>query len=102
MKREIVLISISISISILVISFLGCSSQSGQDLRQVQAQEQDEQEHSPQQQASQIANPASVHCQEMGGTLEIRTIEDGSQAGYCTLPDGTECEEWAFYRGECP
>ncbi|MBN1138650.1 MAG: DUF333 domain-containing protein, partial [Anaerolineae bacterium] len=21
--------------------------------------------------------------------------------GYCVFPDGTECEEWAFQRGEC-
>jgi len=48
-----------------------------------------------------IANPASANCEEQGGKLEIRTAEDGSQAGYCILKDGSECEEWAFYRGEC-
>ena len=48
-----------------------------------------------------IANPASVHCEENGGTLEIRTAEDGSQSGYCTFADGSVCEEWAFFRGEC-
>ena len=51
---------------------------------------------------AQIANPASVYCEEQGGTLEIRTADDGSQAGYCTLTDKTVCEEWAFYRKECP
>jgi len=51
---------------------------------------------------TQVANPASVYCEEQGGTLEIKTNEDGSQTGYCTLSDGTICEEWAFYRGECP
>ena len=50
----------------------------------------------------QIANPASVYCGDQGGMLEIRTASDGSQAGYCIFSDGTECEEWAFYRGECP
>ena len=50
---------------------------------------------------AQIANPASVYCEEQGGKLEIRTNTDGSQTGYC-IKDGTECEEWAFYRGECP
>lgn len=49
----------------------------------------------------QIANPASVYCEEQGGTLEIRTAADGSQAGYCTI-NGIECEEWAFFRKECP
>lgn len=51
---------------------------------------------------SQIANPASVYCEEQGGRLEIRTNSDGSQAGYCILEDKVECEEWAYYRKECP
>jgi len=49
----------------------------------------------------QIANPASVYCEEQGGILRIETEEAG-QYGICTLPDGTECEEWAYFRGECP
>ena len=48
-----------------------------------------------------IANPASAYCVEQGGTSEIRTAEDGSQSGVCAFPDGSECEEWAFFRGEC-
>lgn len=48
-----------------------------------------------------LPNPASVHCQETGHTLEIRTDKDGGQYGVCILADGTECDEWAFYRGEC-
>jgi hypothetical protein len=48
----------------------------------------------------QIANPASVHCIEQGGTLRI-VIDTKGQYGICTLPDGTECEEWAYFRGEC-
>ncbi|MBN1813159.1 MAG: DUF333 domain-containing protein [Anaerolineae bacterium] len=49
----------------------------------------------------EMANPASVHCKEQGYTLEIRTDEDGGQYGVCVFPDGTECDEWAFFRGEC-
>ena len=49
----------------------------------------------------QLANPASVYCEEQGGTLRMEENEAG-QYGVCTLPDGTECEEWAYYRGECP
>jgi putative hemolysin len=49
----------------------------------------------------QLANPASVYCEDNGGSLEIRTAADRSQTGFCTLPDGTVCEEWAYYRGEC-
>jgi putative hemolysin len=50
---------------------------------------------------SQIANPASVYCINQSGTLEIRTASDGSQTGYCIFENGRECEEWAFFRGEC-
>ncbi|MDH4118236.1 MAG: DUF333 domain-containing protein [Acidimicrobiia bacterium] len=49
----------------------------------------------------EIANPASVFCEEHDGTVEIRADSDGSQTGYCVFDDGTECEEWAYYRGEC-
>jgi putative hemolysin len=48
-----------------------------------------------------LPNPASQFCIDQGYQLEIRTAADGSQAGYCLFPDGTECDEWAFYRGEC-
>jgi putative hemolysin len=48
----------------------------------------------------QLANPASVYCEKNGGTLEIRDDVDG-QVGICVFPDGSECDEWAFYRGEC-
>jgi putative hemolysin len=48
-----------------------------------------------------IANPASAFCVEQGGTTEIRTAKDGSQYGVCSFTDGSECEEWAFFRGEC-
>jgi len=47
-----------------------------------------------------LPNPASVYCEEQGGKLEIREGEDG-QYGICVFDDGSECEEWAFYRGEC-
>lgn len=50
-----------------------------------------------------IPNPAAVYCQEQSGTVEIR--EDprsaGGQYGVCILANGTECDEWAFYRGGC-
>jgi putative hemolysin len=47
-----------------------------------------------------IANPASENCVKQGGTLEIR-MEAGGEVGYCHFADGSECEEWAFMRGEC-
>lgn len=48
-----------------------------------------------------MANPASVYCEELGYRSEIRTTSDGSQSGYCVFSDGSECDEWMFYRGEC-
>ena len=35
------------------------------------------------------------------GQVEIRTDADGGQYGVCIFADGSECDEWAFYRGEC-
>jgi len=48
-----------------------------------------------------LPNPASAYCLEQGYKQEIRTAADGSQSGFCIFPDGSECEEWAFYRSEC-
>ena len=44
------------------------------------------------------ANPASVFCEQQGGKSEIRKNEDGSEYGVCHLPDGSEVEEWEYYR----
>jgi putative hemolysin len=48
-----------------------------------------------------LPNPASVFCEERGGMVEIRSDAEGGQVGYCVFPEGSECEEWAYYRGEC-
>ena len=48
-----------------------------------------------------MPNPASVYCKENGNTLEIQTAADGSQSSMCIFPDGSTCEEWAYFRGEC-
>ena len=50
--------------------------------------------------AAGLPNPASKYCADQGYKLEIRD-EAGGQVGYCLFPDGSECEEWAFFRGEC-
>ena len=47
-----------------------------------------------------MANPASVYCTENGGNSEIRQ-GDGGEVGICVFPGGAECDEWAFFRGEC-
>jgi putative hemolysin len=48
-----------------------------------------------------MPNPASVYCEQQGYRLEVRTAADGSQSGACIFPDGNECDEWAYFRGEC-
>ena len=54
----------------------------------------------PTAETSDMVNPASQFCVARGYQSEIRDEDDG-QVGYCLFPDGSECEEWAFYRGEC-
>lgn len=51
--------------------------------------------------SAKMPNPASVFCEQQGTKLEIRTATDGSQSGVCIFPDGSECDEWAYFRGEC-
>jgi len=48
-----------------------------------------------------MPNPASVFCTQQGNKLEIRTAADGSQSEICIFPDGSICDEWAYFRGEC-
>ena len=50
----------------------------------------------------QLANPASVHCDKVGGELRIETIGNRGQIGVCYFKDGRQCEEWALFRDECP
>jgi putative hemolysin len=47
-----------------------------------------------------MPNPASVYCEEQGGTLEMRETDAGT-AGFCIFDDGSECDEWEFFNGEC-
>ena len=51
--------------------------------------------------AAGLPNPASAYCEEQDGTVDIRSDEAGNQYGICVFTDGSECDEWAYYRGEC-
>jgi dipeptidyl-peptidase-4 len=82
MKRKLI---ISLILTVLVIG--GCSPQLAAT-------------PTPSESSIDLPNPASKYCVDQGYELEIRT-DDGGEAGYCIFPDGSECEEWAFYRGEC-
>jgi putative hemolysin len=48
-----------------------------------------------------MANPASVYCEQNGGKVDLRPDATGAVAGVCVFPDGSECDEWAYFRGEC-
>jgi putative hemolysin len=45
-----------------------------------------------------IPNPASVYCEEQGGEVVIVVDDEGNESGLCRLPDGTEIDEWEYYR----
>lgn len=49
-----------------------------------------------------MANPASVYCEEQGGTVVNKMRGDLGEYGVCMFEDNLQCEEWAMYRGECP
>lgn len=46
-------------------------------------------------------NPASKFCEDQGYTIDMRTDAANGQYGVCMFTDGSECDEWAFFRGEC-
>jgi len=48
-----------------------------------------------------FGNPTTQYCVDNGGSSEIRTNPDGSQYGVCVFSDGSECDEWEFFREEC-
>ncbi len=48
-----------------------------------------------------LPNPASVYCEQNGGKLDLRTGAAGGVSGICLFPDGSECDEWTYFRGEC-
>jgi putative hemolysin len=53
---------------------------------------------------SKMANPASEFCIKNNGVLDIRKDDKGNESGICVFNQNnvkSECEEWAFFRGEC-
>ncbi len=47
---------------------------------------------------AQTTNPASTYCVEQGGELVLINDEVKGSHGICKFKDGTEIEEWEFYR----
>jgi len=48
-----------------------------------------------------LSNPATVYCLSRGGEFIMEKTLAGATEGLCRLKDGTECEVWAMYKGEC-
>ena len=48
-----------------------------------------------------VANPASVFCEKNGGKLISVTDASGGTAGMCVFGDNSQCDEWAYFHGEC-
>ncbi|MEZ4830500.1 MAG: DUF333 domain-containing protein [Caldilineaceae bacterium] len=48
-----------------------------------------------------IGNAAAIYCEAQGFVYEIRDGEDGNQCGACVFPDGSACNSWMFFQGEC-
>ncbi len=48
-----------------------------------------------------VANPAAAFCEIRGYRLQQVVVDDGSQSAICIFPDGSQCDEWAYYRGQC-
>ena len=47
-----------------------------------------------------MRDPSAVYCTEMGYEFRILRAKDGEK-GICVMPDGEECDSWAFYSGQC-
>ena len=45
-----------------------------------------------------MPNPASVYCEQQGWTVNIVKDEEWNESGMCKLADGTEVDEWEYYR----
>lgn len=87
---------IVIGVAILAVIVVGALS----DLKTEKLEHLDNGQKTDEQNKAGIANPASVYCQEQGGIIEVRDFIDG-QKGFCIFEDGSECDEWKFFRGEC-
>ena len=93
MHRKLFILGLLVSLSAIILS--ACGRAPAAEPTPVPAEEAAE---GP---AAGMANPASVYCQEQGGTVELRTDAQGGQYGVCVFDDGSECDEWAYFRNEC-
>jgi putative hemolysin len=50
---------------------------------------------------TKLGNTASKYCLEHGGLSVIQSSDNGTQQGLCQFSDGSVCDEWQYFRGEC-
>ena len=90
MRRKIAVLSVILLLCLV----LGCEKQeymlSKEEAKQEKVKEQ-----------SGLANPASIYCMNQTGTEWSLRESKAGQYGICIFPDGSWCEEWAYYRGWC-
>lgn len=49
-----------------------------------------------------FGNPASTNCQEKEGEIKMRKDPiSGGMYGVCVFSDGSECDEWRFFKETC-
>jgi putative hemolysin len=87
-------IAFSIMTTLLAISLSACSSQ-----EPVIATPTQPAQTGPE--VFDMVNPASAYCEQQGYQVEMHTDASGGQVGICRFDDGSTCDEWAYFRGEC-
>ncbi len=99
-KKNLIII---VAVIVIIIVFLGLYKQSfiKEDKTIDNPNNQEEQKENNNSDSANIANPASQFCKDQGGSIEIRTLDDGSQYGVCIFKNGVECEEWDLFSGRC-
>jgi len=93
MKRQIIIVVVTV---LVVINLVGCGSS-----ERIEFSGQNASDMSMERQMSVgMPNPAALYCVSLG--YKYKKVEDdkGDQYGFCIFPDGSEGEEWAFYRGK--
>lgn len=98
LKRQAAVLAASIAVALLAIYGLRGWFDAAPPLVMVQPALPEEPATSP----TGLANPASVFCIKNGGSVDIMAGWDSGQIGVCTFPGGSQCEEWAMMRGDCP
>lgn len=86
---------------ILAILFIAGIAALGEFVPRIDAPITERDEETRNENPTKIANPASEKCLSLGYSLKIQKDERGGEFGICVFPDGTLCDEWEFFRGEC-